>query len=136
MTRAAALQTIATAMALAGIAYACALVGVCEYSYERAITDSAQQLADRRSAYDRCVADLRKSAAHANLLDLMIDAKCPVRQSEEPFRRPVILARARRDSALRRVPAIIGIGALPWAMSCASRIKRRRPPHMFSRSAS
>ena len=120
-----AIRMVAATLALAGLAYAAAQVGVSQYRYQHSIAYSAQQLARERAEYDRCAADLRRSAAHANLLDLMIDAKCPVRHSTEQFRRSVTLARAQRDRALRNAPTIIGLGALPWALSCLGRIKRR-----------
>jgi hypothetical protein len=118
-------NVIARALALAGIVVACALVGVSEYGYQRSITATAQYFARKRSLYARCVADIRKSGEHQNLWDLEIDAKCPVKPSEQQLRIAASVPSDLRGRALRLAGAILAICALPWATLRLTRINRR-----------
>jgi hypothetical protein len=124
MTRAHTNQLISTVLALAGIVGACALVAVPEYRYQRSIEASAESFARQRAAYEHCAADMRKSGEHQDLVDLMIDAKCPVKPVEERPRGTASAIREQRGSALRLAGAIVTLCALPWAASRLARIKR------------
>lgn len=122
MLQARVIQSIVTGLALAGIVGACAVIAGPEYTYHR--LSGPHALTRELSAYDQCVAAIRNSGEHQDLADLEIDAKCPVRPSDESLRSAVIVARSLRDGALRFAGVILVLSALPWVASHFSRKRR------------
>ena len=132
MTRAHLNQLIATALAIAGIAGACAVLAVAEYEYGygwygygSSAAAIQKELARERSAYERCVAEIRSSGEHQDFADLLIDAICPVRPSQEQARVAVSAAAEGSGRALRLAGAMLAFCGLPWVASRLSKRQRR-----------
>jgi hypothetical protein len=106
---------ITAVLALAGIFGACALVGVTEYKLAAKPLDLPSRIALWRPLYDRCVAEIRKSAAHKDFWDLEIDAKCPVKPEELPGAASV--TRTIRRNEWQQAGAILALCVLPWVVS-------------------
>ena len=98
-----------------------------EYGTYQAIAAEKQEFGRRLAAYDRCVAEVKKSGKFDDLLDVGIQAMCPVKPSRGKLDSFITRARRSLAIALAKAGILVALGSLPWLASRRTRA-RVRPP--------
>ena len=121
---------IPRAILFAGLALAVVLVSRNIF----AVSAARQELAAAKRAYqrqivasDRCAADLRKSGKYGELVDLVIDGRCPPKPSGNPTDSFIRDVQSSRANALEQAGIVAVLASLPWLASRWTRA-RGRPP--------
>lgn len=117
-------------MLIAGLIGAVLLVSIntaAQYGNYQAIAAEKREFTRRMRAYDRCVADVRKSGKFGDLVDVGVEAMCPTKPSRGKLDSFISRARSSRATALRLAGILVALGSLPWLASRWRRA-RVRPP--------
>lgn len=104
-------------MLLAGLIGAVALLGASAGVECRDIAAIRQQFRSEMLAYERCVADIKRSGKPHELLGLAVEALCPLLPSRAPIAEAENAARDSRRVIVHIAEIVVALSSLPWLAS-------------------
>lgn len=118
-------------MLLIGLVIAIVVVSrsVIEVNDARQLLASAELNYKRRVVeYEQCVANVKKAGGYGDLLDMVIDGRCPTKPMyEDPTSSFARYEKSSREAAMTLAATVIVFASLPWLASRWTRA-RVRPP--------